>query len=387
MMSYTSRAALAFVGTLFAASACNGNGPLPTNPSGAGNLASRASNANANVALTPDDKPADNTSVLKKLKKDVVIGSTIDPTNGDKGPRSLSVVNVNYVFKKGQLLVCDFDDAAGTAGKGTTIDVFDPTPGSKPKTFTRSSDIEGCDGDAISAANNVYGAGLISGIDAGFTASGKLIKKYGKPIEKPLSDVDAYSPNSYAAEYIFTSDAKTGSIVSYTIGSYGFKGEKQVATGFAANNKTNWSRLGPSGLSYYAKKDILYIADGIDNTVVAFVNAGELLEKNEIVVLPGGKTFKCKYKKACGKLIYSGSPLNAPVAMTLLPNGNLVVANSKGGNTLVELTSAGKVLDTKVVDARKTPGIYGLTATGTSDNNTALFYTDRNTNTLHELEQ
>ena len=46
--------------------------------------------------------------------------------------------------------------------------------------------------------------------------------------------------------------------------------------------------------------------------------------------------------------------------MTLPPNGNLVVANSKGGNKLVELTPAGTVLATKVVDSKQTPAVFGL---------------------------
>ena len=63
---------------------------------------------------TFDVAPADNTSILNKLKKDVVIGSTVDPTNGDKGPRALSLVPLTYgILKKGQLLVCNFADSAG----------------------------------------------------------------------------------------------------------------------------------------------------------------------------------------------------------------------------------------------------------------------------------
>ena len=69
----------------------------------------------------------------------------------------------------------------------------------------------------------------------------------------------------------------------------------------------------------------------------------------------------------------------------IMPNGNLIVANT-GNNTLVEMTPKGKVLDTKVVDTSKTSGIFGVAAAGTSDSNTTLFYTDTNTNTLHELE-
>ena len=40
-------------------------------------------------------RPADTTSILKKLTKDVVIGSTVDAKNGDQGPRSISIVPDN----------------------------------------------------------------------------------------------------------------------------------------------------------------------------------------------------------------------------------------------------------------------------------------------------
>ncbi len=59
----------------------------------------------------------------------------------------------------------------------------------------------------------------------------------------------------------------------------------------------------------------------------------------------------------------------------------------KGGNKLVELTPSGKVLGTKTIDPSKTAHVFGLLATGTSDSNTALFYTDTETNTLQELKQ
>jgi hypothetical protein len=130
------------------------------------------------------------------------------------------------------------------------------------------------------------------------------------------------------------------------------------------------------------------MVDGVDNTVVAISTASKLLEKDEIVVEPGGKKFKCAHAKfTCATLVYSGSPLNAPVAQALLPNGNLIVANTKGGNTLVELTPTGKVLATKTIDTNKSADIFGLLAEGTDDSNTVLFYTDTATNTLQELEQ
>jgi hypothetical protein len=168
-----------------------------------------------------------------------------------------------------------------------------------------------------------------------------------------------------------------------------------VIAGFAVNKGAGWNALGPSGIQYNATRtgglcnDTLYIVDGVDNTVVAVSNANaDLIEKNEIVAEPGGKTFKCLHPtKTCATLVYSGSPLNAPVAQALLPNGNLIVANTKGGNMLVELTPTGKILDTKMIDTNKTADIFGLLAEGTDDSNTVLFYTDTSTNTLQELEQ
>lgn len=388
-MSYINRGIL-LAGTLLAASACSANGTVPPSAPGAANPASRIAGFDSGFNSSLNPAAVDTTSILKNIKKDIVIGSTVDPKNGDKAARGISVVKTTYGIKKGQLLVCNFEDKTGKAGAGTTIDVFNPTTGSKAATFSESGKIEGCDGTAITLRNGVYAPAATSGLLVGITDKGKVGKTLGSPYKEPFSDVDASNSQLYQAEYIFGSDAGTGGIVSFSINHYGNRVPTEVASGFGVNQKSGWSALGPSGLQYQASKpnaDTLYIADGVDNTVVSFSHASEMLVKDEIEVQPGGKTFHCKYPSTtCGTLVYSGAPLDAPVAMTLLPNGNLIVANS-GNNTLVELTPTGKVLATKVVDKNKTPGVFGVAAVGTSDSNTALFFTDTNTNNIHELEQ
>jgi hypothetical protein len=370
-------------GAFLALAACGGSSAVPSGSPAGGNPALQYLRG-AGGEASPDDT----TSILKKLKKDVVIGTTVDPKNGDKGPHGVAIAASTYGLKKGELGVCNFANSAGAAGKGTTIELLSPKQGSKPTQFVQNTKIEGCSGDAISSNNSIYATGMTSGLLVGFSNAGKLIKTYGAPFKAPFSDVDAANPNLYAAEYIFGSDATTGSIINFSINYYGNQKELQVATGFGVNKKSGWSALGPSGVQYWPKKDTLYVADGVDNTVVSFNNASELLVKNEIVVKPGGKTFKCLHPQTtCGTLVLAGNPLDAPVAMAILPNGNLVVANTQGGNTLVELTPSGQVLDTKVVDSSKTAGVFGLVARGTNDNNTVLYYTDANDNNLHELEQ
>ena len=382
MPIFNSRVLMLTVGAVLATSACGGNATVPSG-------AAFAPGASAVV-------PIDTTSILKKLRKDVEIGSTVDRKNGDTGPRAISLARATFGLKKGQLLVCNFDDSAGTAGNGTTMEVLNPVPHSKPVTFTQSSKIEGCDGDAITATNQVYGAGMVSGLVSRFNQDGKLEKTHGSPIQVPFDDADAFCGEAYAPEDIYIADSKTGSIVklAFVPVSSGNVKLTQVITGFGTNKGSGWSVLGPSGIQYNATKtgslcnDTLYIVDGVDNTIVAVSNASNLLEKNEIVVQSGGKKFKCLHPKStCATLVYSGSPLNAPVASALLPNGNLIVANTQGGNELVELTPTGKVLDTKVIDTSSAAHVFGLLATGTSDSDTVLFYTDTGTNTLQELEQ
>ena len=361
---------------LVSVSGCGG-GAVPPN-SGAGML-QNASQVRA----------ADTTSVLKQLKKNVVIGSTVDPKNGDQGPFGIFVVPGKKVLQKGQLLVCNIEDSKGVPGNGTTIELLNPKPSSNPATFAQAASLAGCDGITIDSLNMVFATAYTAKDVVTLTSAGSVHKKYaGHGIELPFGNIFAMQGKHYQAAYDFIADAQTGSILSLSYDRYGTGKVLQVVTGFAVNKKGPLATLGPSGLQYDTKQDILYIVDGVDNTVVEFTHASDLLVKDEIVVKPGGKTFDCKYPKTtCGKLIYSGTPLDAPMASTLLPNGNLVVANTSGGNTLVELTPAGQILDTKVVDTNKTAGVFGLAAIGTTDSNTEIYYTDTNTNDVDVLEK
>ena len=336
-------------------------------------------------------RPADTKSILKTLTKDVTIGSTVDTGNGDQGPRALSIAHgsTNGTLTKGQLVFCNFEDSAGNPGAGTTIDALNPKPGSAPERFIQSDLLKGCVGDTVHPHDgSVYGAGLTSGNLVVIAKKGKPEKTYsGKAFKEPFWDLVTDPSQSFSPLYVYVGTTK-GTIVSIGVGFYGNGHATEVAKGFAAS-KGSQGWLAPSGFQYDQVADTLYIVDGVTNTIVAFTNASKLLDKDEIIVEPGGKTFKCRYPKTtCAHVVYSGSPLDAPIASALLPNGNLIVANTQGtANTLVELTPTGQVLDTKVVDSSSTQGVFGLAARGTNDSNTVLFFTDTNSNTVQELER
>jgi hypothetical protein len=388
-----SRASLAICAAVVILSACSQSNTVPTGTSNALPPQTSPGQVPASSQVGDDAKHGDSTSILKQDTKNVVIGSTVDPKNGDEGPHSISIVKATLSpLKKGQLVVCNFEDSSGTPGNGTTIEVLNPTPSSSPTQFAQSSDIKGCAGVTTSSQSDyVYGAGMNSGKLVPFNPKGVEQSPITSPLEAPFSDTDVANKGLYSAEYVFTSDAKTGAIVSAGVNTYASGFLMQVASGFSVNNGSGLNVLGPTGLSYYPKKNVLYIADGVTNTVVKFTNPNDLLLKNEIVVSKSGTKFTCSHKKTtCGKLIKSGSPLSSPIAMTALPNGNMIVANgapaSGGGNELVELTPNGTVLDTEVVDTGSAPAIFGLAASGTSDSDTVIYYTDTNDNSVHELE-
>jgi hypothetical protein len=387
------RQVLLAAGLILTVPACNGTGGVPSS--------APAADADAAGSRAAVASPADTTSILKLLTKDVTIGSTVDPANGDKGPRAVTVVQGSGgKLKKGQLLVCNFEDSSGTAGNGTTIEQFSPTASSKPTTFVQTSKIEGCDGSAISGYGGVtYATGFTSKAMVEIKDNGQLKKTYGKPITQPFGDGAAPQLTMYSPDFIFAGNADTGAVDSFSFGGYGTGHGTEVVNGFDVNKGSGWSALGPSvaywcgalpgagSCPYKHAADTLFVADGACNAVVEITHAGSLLVKDEITVQSGCKAFTCLYPKtSCATLVKAGSPLDKPVAMAILPNGNLIVANT-GNNTLIELTPTGQVLDTKVVDKSKTPGIFGLAANGKSDSDTVLFYTDTNTNTLHELEQ
>ena len=133
-----------------------------------------------------------------------------------------------------------------------------------------------------------------------------LNQSYGSPLKAPFADADAFCGLAYAPEDVYVSDSKTGSIIKLDflpVSRSGTAKMTEVITGFAVNKGSGWSVLGPSGIQYNSTRtgvlcnDTLYIVDGVNNTIVAVSTASSLLQKDEIVVQPGGKKFKCAHPK------------------------------------------------------------------------------------------
>ena len=312
------------------------------------------------------------------------------------GPRAISRVAANFGLKKGQLLVCNFDDSSGTAGNGTTIEVLNPDHA------LQAGDLyaEHQDRGLRRRCNHCGKSRLWRGVDsaAWFRSSHKPANSRRVTVRR--SRLHSPMPMHFAVRRTRRRTSTLGIPRPARLLSWRFPSVApvkvqmiEVMSGFGINKGTGWSTLGPSGIQYNARKPVVYATTrsmswmGSITRSSPFRTPATCFKRTRSSCNPAERRSNAFTQKTCATLVYSGSPLNAPVASALLPNGNLIVANTQGGNKLVELTPTGKILDTKTIDKSSAAHVFGLLATGTSDSNTVLFYTDTETNTLQELEQ
>jgi hypothetical protein len=346
------------------------------------------------------------TSVLKLLTKQVAIGSSIDPINGDKSPGGLIVVpKTASHLTKGDLLACNSENKAGTAGQGTTVVEIAAKAGSKPSRFAQSSDLLGCSNIALAWQQElVYAMAPTAKSAVPIAASGTVdtsgIVKSG--LTEPFgttygsSAPETGTPPPYSSDALWVADVATGSMATVYWGPSGGGQEiKETITGLPVSHSAAGA-LGPVSLMFDLSggTTTIYALDSANSTLYAFGSACgkdvapalNLVEPKDVVVGPTGKTFSGHDAKS-GCIIHSGAPLATPVAGTMLYNGNFVIANAgqKGANTIVELSPTGATLDTRTVDTGNAGAIGGLAASGTTAANTELFFTDKNENNIQEL--
>ena len=359
--------------------------------SGCSSAGSSMSPLGLKAVSAPDSPLGDalspNISMLKALKKQVVIGSTVDPVNGAQNPYGLTIApSTTGDFSAGDLVVCNFNAKSNVQGTGQSVIALHPVPSSAPTHVSGIKALHGCDALAIDGADIIWAAVMVANDNPVLDADGKLIDNIkGKPFSQPWGQV--YAQPASGAPAFYETNAGNGSIVRINLTS-GFPSDV-IATGFPVNHGKPGTALAPSGLAYDASIDTLYFADGDNNSVVAFKNVSTI-PKHGIKAIDNGMKFS---GPAAGdaRIVYSGDPLNGPISTALLPNGNLVVGNTldpDGKNLLVELSSAsGKLLGVRNVDKGPAGALFGIVATGTNASDTKIYFNDDNDNNVQVLER
>jgi NHL repeat len=139
--------------------------------------------------------------------------------------------------------------------------------------------------------------------------------------------------------------------------------EDVIATGFAERTDPAALVLGPTGVAL-GRDGTLYVADTVNSRIAA---------------IPGAP-FRFFPATGGGRTVFQGTPLNAPLGMTLAPNGDILTANGNDGN-IVETTPGGTPVATVAADPNA-GALFGLTLT---PDRSGVYYVDDGTNTLNVL--
>lgn len=360
----------------FLATGCSSQGSVSTVPSGAAPAQSQPFGRSVSPAG----------GFLHKLKNQVVIGSTIDPSFGQLNPYGLDVAKSTAgSFTKGDLAVCNFNDNTNTQGTGYTIVALHPQPGSTPTLVVADpTNLVGCNALALGPDDTIYAAAFSSNDNPIYSSSGSLITNLsGSPFNHPFGQI--YAQPKKGGPAVYESNAADGSIVRINLPSLT---TEVVATGFPVNGGPPGSILGPSGLQYDRRHDRLFVVDG-DNNSVTTISGISGMHGACLNVRARGTRFEgsCKSK---ARVLYSGAPLNGPISSALLFNGTIVVGNTldpSGENLMVEINPGGHVKDIRNVDTGAGGAIFGMVATGKSASDTKLYFNDDNANNLQVLER
>lgn len=326
-------------------------------------------------------------SVLNALAHERMVGSTVDPKNGDLNPYGLDIAKVSSgLIEAGDLVVCNFNDSANVQGTGTSIVALHPVVGAKPRHIVNSSVLDGCNALAMSPAATIWAADFSANNAPIVLQSGLVHDALSNgPWHHPFGEAFVPPVNSGSVPAFYVSNAEDGSLVRIYVFPNGRFVFSTIVTGFPVNGGPPGSILSPSGLNYQKIGDRLYVVDGTNNTLYAIDNISKI-EAGGITV--NGLRFSGKFA-GDAHVIFSGAPLNGPISSALMWNGNIVLGNTtdpNGKNLMVEISPSGQMLAVKNVDAGAAGSIFGMVATGTSTATTKLYFNDDNANAVWELD-
>lgn len=371
--------------------------------------AARATAAPFTGAFTPNPPP---------------LASTV-PSNGDENPYGIVTVPRSIgLLHRGDLLVSNFNDSSNLQGTGTTIVQIPPqggslTPGSAP-VFAQidPSTLPGsCPGGVgLTTALAVTRTGFVivgslptsdgtsataqAGCLLVLNSSGQVVETIaGAPINGPwdmtsvehgpfvtlfvtnvLNDTVAQSPavvdqGTVVRLRMLAIPGMTPRVIS----------EQVIATGFPERTDPTALVVGPTGLAL-GDDGKLFVADSLDNRIAAIQDpfSRAMMFRDQPGKHASGHPARHFLARARHdqRTVSVGPPLNDPLGMTALPNGDLLVANGNDGN-FVEISPNGHRVTTIGADQAGGAGVlFGLTVSPGVD---GVYFVDDGDNSLRLL--
>lgn len=343
-------------------------------------LASVAPNAQAQV-----------NSIIGNLGTPMVV-STV-PSNGDVNPYGVAFVPKEFPtggkLQSGDILVSNYNNSQNLQGTGTTIvDIR----GNSPSLFFQGKAPLG-----LSTGLAVLKAGLVlvanmptsDGTSATVQAGSLIALDYNANVVWTYTsstlvngpwDFTVNDQGSFVQ--VFVSNVLSGTIsrldLEVTPQHVTVQKGLTISSGYGHRGDPAALEVGPTGLAYDQRRDILYVSGSFENSIFAVANAGH-------IVADGGMGYR---------IYQDNAHLHGALAMVLAPNGNLIVSNSDVVNSdpnhpseLVEFTPDGQFVADRPVDPAQ-GGAFGMAITSTRRGVITFAAVDDNTASLEiwELE-
>lgn len=347
-------------------------------------------------------------SYLQTLHRQKTLISTV-PQNGDLNPYAIYVAPVSAgKIQKGDVLVSNFNALSNLQGTGTTIVDFNPTT----KKLTTFADLknEACPGGvglstamimlqsgwvivgsapSTDGTTRTLGAGCLFVLDP----NGKLAATWAnKDINCPWGNIAAIDKGTSATLFISMSgfdvpsldvhDPETGypvtvkkaTVLRLELAIQNKKpplitSQTVVANGYGQRADKGVFLIGPTGL-VLADDGTLYVSDALGNQIVSVADA---LTRTTSAGL--------------GKTVTHDGLLRRPLAMTMAPNGNLLIANARNGQVVEVNPNTGQQLGALWVDnnqAQTPPGNGDLFGIVMKPDGSGFYYVEDDVNTLVE---
>jgi hypothetical protein len=342
-------------------------------------------------------------SYLASLHKQELLTSTV-PDNGDQNPYALIVAPVSAgSIKKGDVLVDNFNNGGNLQGTGTTIVDYSPATQQMTAFATIPQNLAGCPGGvglstamvmlksgwvivgsapSTDGTTKTLGPGCLIVLDSAGKVAGTIS---GPEIDDPWGNMAVIDDGDSAT--LFLSNAGFGIgppgqavqnkatvlRIDLTIppGKPPVVSSKTViADGLPSQADQNVFLIGPTGVTL-GKNGVLYVSDAIGNRVIAI---GDAATRTDAATL---------------QEITKDGLLHRPLAMTLAPNGNLLVVNGRDGNVVEIDPVARKQLGVKLIDgdeAQTPPGSGDLFGIAINPDNKGFYYVEDDQNTLDQAQ-
>jgi uncharacterized protein (TIGR03118 family) len=346
-----------------------------------------------------DDQASPHAPILPNLPASPTFSASTIPPNGDLNPYGVAFVPNGFAgggpLRPGDILVSNFNDSNNQQGTGTTI--VRVTPDGQRSLF-----FQGAAGLGLDTALGVLRRGfvIVGSLPTTIDANGNtvpqppgsllILDRHGRLVETLTDPQLLDGPWDLAVHdeggraQVFVSNVLNGTVtrIDLKIRGHGapiVERMTRIASGYGFHADPAAVVVGPTGLAYDARKDILYVASTADNAIFAIGDARDR-----------------EGDAGTGRLVYrDDAHLHGPLGLALAPNGDLITANgdaptvnppgSGQQNELVEFTPGGQFVGQFMLDPGGPGAAFGLAVTS-SHKETRLAAVNDNTNMLEDWD-